>query len=342
MPWSVTELIGPYRVARQLSNGGMANIFEVLALNGTGRLALKQSRPGENEKKSLETEYRVLSSIHHDGVVRAHTLGDAGDGTAYMTMDLLSGIHPLYFAQNLGPPGHPARTIGVLGIIADISAAVQALHDAGWIHRDIKSANVMVLSDGRSILIDPGAACLRSGHQHRGGFIGTRAYAAPEQMLGRMVDERADVYALGVLSYRLLTGKKPYDATDTYQCLQQKLSQDVPSVQAHCPELDQQTTQLLQQMMSPDVCGRPSVAQVQQAMSNCQMTPIDDPAHRRRLLLAIACSRQPVSSVVLQQTIECSEDVLYAHLLSLMNEGLIRAADTGWRLRASSLQTERP
>lgn len=338
MAWSIPERIGPYRIVRQLANGGTANIFEVFSLNGSSRLALKQSRADANSRRSVEKEYRILKAVRHPNIVRAHHLGEAVDGTAYMTMDLLSGVHPLFFSRNLGPPGHPDRTIGALGIIIDISAAVQALHEASWIHRDIKSANVMLLPNGQSILIDPGAACPRGDPRHRGGFIGTRAYAPPEQMLGRKVDERADVYALGVLSYRLLTGRSPYPATDTYQCLQQKLSHAVPSVHACCPELPQQAARLLQQMMSPDACERPSLDQIEQTVSNGWAGAVDRYGHRQRILNAMACRRQPVSSAELHHSTACTQDILYAQLLCLVSEGLVRATETGWCLRASSIR----
>jgi serine/threonine protein kinase len=283
-------------------------------------------------------EFRILSSVTHPGIVQVHALETCGEGRAYMVMELLDGASAQVSVRQLGPPGAAERTIAVQGIIADVSVAARALHRAGWVHRDIKSANVMVLSGGQSVLIDPGAAC-RLQNPDRSGFVGTQVYAPPEQLLGRQVDERADVYALGVLSYRLLTGRPPFEADSPYRCLQLKLSGQPPPLRQRCPGLPRPAAAIIARMLSPEPERRPDMDEIHRVLS-----PGGDRSHAAELpkegvLGALAEAPGPLSSAQLCRAAGLSVTRLEQRLQGLMSEGLIRRSAGGWCLLNSHIRS---
>lgn len=270
----------------------------------------------------------MLSSVRHPGLVRAHTLEDSDHGETYMVMDLLDGVPASAFVRRLGSPSEPLRVVAVQGIIADVAAAAEALHRAGWVHRDIKAANVMVLSGGQSILIDPGAAC-RSDVFDGGGFVGTRAYAPPEQLLGQAVDARADVYALGILSYRLLTGQSPFPTDCAHQVLGAKLRQQPPALAGQCPTLPAPVAARLDQTLRPQPRDRPTMRKLVETLSRDGEAVSVDTQIMLGELQRAGC---PLSSALLRDVTGLSGDALVAALQEAVSAGRVRYAKTGWRL----------
>lgn len=153
-------------------------------------------------------EYEVVAGIHHPNVVRIVDLG-VNDDMAFIVMEYFAGGHIGERIQD----GMPLSL--ALDYLAQIVAALDAIHSAGVLHRDLKPANVMLRDDGTLALIDFGVARLMdsatelTGH---GEIFGTPYYMSPEQGVGAPVDERADLYSLGVLLHEMLTGRKPYSA----------------------------------------------------------------------------------------------------------------------------------
>jgi len=279
-----------------------------------------------------------MSEIRHPGVVEVYELGSSGDGSLYMTMECLSGQPALPAIRLLGPPGSPARELAVMGVVSDVSAAAAALHAAGWVHRDIKSSNVMVLSGGQSVLIDAGVACRTDRESQRGGFSGTYAYAPPEQILGRVVDGRADVYALGILSYRLLTGQRPLEADSAQQWVQRKLS-GAPRIRAEqCPGLRPEVGWLVEQMLQPEPRHRPQMRAIQQSLSPSGQGLAAVSGAAQGTLAALACAQQPVSEETLQHATEHSEAQVLADLMALTAAGLARRGAGGWGLLSANVR----
>lgn len=245
-----------------------------------------------------------------------------------MVMDLLDGVPASLFARRLGRPADPLRVVAVQGIIADVAAAAEALHRAGWVHRDIKSENVMVLSGGQSILIDPGAAC-RVDTCDGQGFVGTRAYAPPEQLLGQAVDARADVYALGILSYRLLTGRRPFQTDYAHQSLGAKLRQPPPPLCERCPTLPAPIAAQLAATLRPDPGERPTMRELVGVLSSCGETESVD---KQIMLCALEEADGPLSSGQLQRVTGLLQEALVAALQAAVSAGKVRCAEAGWRL----------
>jgi len=214
--------IGPYRVVRAIARGGMASVYEVEDPASSQRYALKLLTQKGLAGPRFDREYLVLSRIHHPNIVRVFRYGLAEDRRPYVLMELLDGVPAQVYAKSCGRPGTPRRTSQVIRMVRGVAEALAYLHRHNMLHRDLKSANVLVGRDGGIKLVDFGTVMLddRSEEITRPGeFVGTHAYASPEQLSGGAMDARADIYSLGVLFYRLLTGKRPFEGETAAEVL---------------------------------------------------------------------------------------------------------------------------
>ena len=219
-PADPPERIGPYRVVRPIARGGMAAVYEVEDADSGQRLAIKLLTQRGLARPRFQREYRALTRLDHPHIVRVYRFGLDQEERPYLTMELLDGEPAQVYAKGLGRPGTPRRTAEVIRIASEVASALAYLHERGIVHRDLKSSNVMVLADGTARLLDFGTARWLQTHDEitrHGEFVGTFAYAPPEQLQGKVVDERADLYALGVLLYRLLTGKRPFEGDSPHE-----------------------------------------------------------------------------------------------------------------------------
>jgi len=249
----VPRAIGPYKVLRALARGGMAAVYEVVDYDTGNRYALKLLTQRGLARPRFDREYRALTRLDHDNIVRVYRFGSDEDGRPYLTMELLDGVAAQVHAKSCGRPGTPRRTAEVVRIVTHVADALDYLHQRGIVHRDLKSSNVMVLPDGRVKLLDFGTARLRSAAEEitrKGEFVGTFAYASPEQLQGNEVDARADIYSLGVLFYRLLTGKRPFEADSPHALALMHIEQEPRSPAELAKGLPQPLVDLVLQMLA--------------------------------------------------------------------------------------------
>lgn len=213
---AVPSRLGPYRVVRPVARGGMASVFEVIEPGSGRHLALKLlDRTTSTGRHVPGREFRALTRLDHPNIVRVYRFGETDDGTPFLTMELLDGVAAQVYAKSCGRPGTPERTREAVRLVREVCQALAYLHHRGIVHRDLKSSNVLVGRGGQVKLLDFGTARLADAAEaitRQGEFIGTYAYAAPEQLAGEQVDARTDLYSVGVLFYRLLTGQRPFDA----------------------------------------------------------------------------------------------------------------------------------
>jgi predicted Ser/Thr protein kinase len=207
--------VGPFRVIRQLAQGGMSTVYEV-ADPDTGRaLAAKVLTERGQGVPRFGREYRALTRLDHPNVIRVYRYGMTEEGQPYLVMELLHGVPAQVRVKSLGRPGDPVRTGEAVRITMLVAQALEYLHARGIVHRDLKSSNVIVLGDGQVKVLDFGTARLLNTPEvltDPGEFVGTFHYASPEQLTGQDVGPRSDLYALGVLFYRMLTGRRPFES----------------------------------------------------------------------------------------------------------------------------------
>lgn len=205
------QQLGPYQIEAILGSGGMAVVYR--AKNGAGQpVALKVLFPppgaGPEILARFEREARTAARLRHPGIVRVLDTGQSG-GYAFMVMSLVEGPT---LAERLAQVGALAET-GAADIAWQIADALDYAHGQGVVHRDVKPSNILLTETGRALLTDFGVAqALDDLTLTRTGYtVGTPAYMAPEQTSGEPpVDGRADLYALGVVVYQMVTGRTPF------------------------------------------------------------------------------------------------------------------------------------
>jgi serine/threonine protein kinase/tetratricopeptide (TPR) repeat protein len=215
-------VIGSYRLAQRLGEGGMGEVWKAEQLAPVRRaVAVKLVKPGMDTRQIIarfESERQTLAIMQHPGIAQMFDAGVTASGRSYFVMEYVDGVRITDYCDDV--------QLGVaerLRLFQQVCDAVQHAHQKGAIHRDIKPSNVLVtMQDGRPLpkVIDFGLAKLTSQGLNDatltevGTMLGTPAYASPEQMsLGVLdVDTRSDVYSLGVLLYELLVGVIPFEA----------------------------------------------------------------------------------------------------------------------------------
>jgi len=222
---SVGSIIGgQYRIDKVLGEGGMGVVFAVTHLKLNKRFALKLlkkalARDPETRARFL-LEAQAAGQIRHPNVVEITDYTSLPDGSAYLVMEFLDG-QPLSRMIKLGGAIPALRAVSIL---RDVASALQAAHEAGVVHRDLKPDNIFVIQvkEGAGTretakILDFGVAKVAGAAKltRTGMVFGTPHYMSPEQASGGAIDARTDIYALGVIMYEMFTGRVPFEA-DTY------------------------------------------------------------------------------------------------------------------------------
>jgi Protein kinase domain len=236
-----TELAG-FRIQSLIGRGGMGVVYGAEQLRYGRRVALKVLAPELSHdpqfRERFEQEWRTAARIEHPSIVPIYEAGEADEGL-YIAMRFIDGTDLSALVTRAGRL-EPARALNILGQIAD---ALDSVHAHGLVHRDVKPANILVASGAGheyAYLGDFGVAKqlhTESGLTQTGAFIGTVDYAAPEQLEGKTVDGRADIYALACVLYQILTGARPFDRDSQAATISAHLFEPPPSANAVQPDL---------------------------------------------------------------------------------------------------------
>jgi serine/threonine protein kinase len=229
-----------YRIERALGRGGMGVLYLAVEPGLERRVALKLIAPeaasDEVFSRRFAEESRVAASIEHPNVVPIYAAGEES-GVPYIAMRYVSGSD---LGKRLARAGKLEPTVAT-ALIGQVGNGLDAIHAAGLVHRDVKPANVL-LSEGagedHAYITDFGVArnvATESGLTQTGRFVGTLDYVAPEQISGGAVDARADVYALGCLLFKLLTGEVPFPKDGEAARLYAHLNDPPPAPSLYVP-----------------------------------------------------------------------------------------------------------
>ena len=204
---------GRYRIVRKLGTGGMANVYlaEDQELGRSVAIKILDDRHAADEQfvERFRREAKNAASLSHPNIVAVYDRGEA-EGTYYIAMEYLDGRTLKELLVRFGTP--PVKI--AIGYTRQVLSALAFAHKYGLVHRDIKPHNVLVDSGGHVKVTDFGIARSEASQMtEAGSIIGTAQYLSPEQARGAPVDQRSDIYSVGVLLYELLPAACPLPAT---------------------------------------------------------------------------------------------------------------------------------
>ncbi len=232
VPWHAGDelpQIPGYEVEALLGRGGMGLVFKARHRRLNRKVAVKMlitgAYAGPHERARFQREAEAAASLHHANIVQVHDVGDH-QGCPYFTMELLEGGS---LSQALPGTPQPARQAAAL--VATLAEAVHVAHRGGIVHRDLKPANILLTADGTPKVADFGLARHFDGEPAvtlSGTRLGTPSYMAPEQVIGKAgtIGPAADIYALGALLYKLLTGRPPFQGETAAETERQVLNHE--------------------------------------------------------------------------------------------------------------------
>ena len=275
--------VGGYLVEDVLGSGGMGVVYAATHPLIGKRAAIKVLKPElSHEPAAVErfvTEARAVNQIGHPNIVDIFDFGALDDGRHYYLMDLLEGESLRTRLRRTGP----LHVSEAASIIDGIASALIAAHGKGIVHRDLKPDNVFMLAvPGRwpeVRLLDWGLAKLIDQSSKfrtaTGSVLGTPVYMSPEQARASdLVDARTDIYALGVMSFELLSGKVPFHKASSIDTLIAHQEDKIPSLALRVPGLPEELVQLIEAMLAKEPPNRPTLAAVRAVLKRLKGTKI--------------------------------------------------------------------
>jgi len=202
---------GRYLIIEELGRGGMGQVYRAIDKLIEDEVALKLIRPEiADDQRTLERfsqELKIARKIVHKNVGRMHDLAE-DRGNHYITMEYIPGQDLKALIRQTG-----RLTVSkALSLTKQVCLGLAEAHRLGIVHRDLKPGNIMIDREGNARIMDFGLALSGTGEKSKGliGFVGTPAYMSPEQLEGQVVDRRTDIFALGIILFEMLTGRRPY------------------------------------------------------------------------------------------------------------------------------------
>jgi serine/threonine protein kinase len=217
---AIGSRLGPYEILERIGAGGMGEVYRANDTRLGRDVAIKVLPAAFFEEPArlirFQREARILASLNHPNIVTLHSFEEAG-GIHFLTMELIEGQ-----ALNRLIPKEGLAVDQILDVAGAILEALAAAHEKGVVHRDLKPGNVMVTKVGRVKVLDFGLAkelnasiltetiLATAGFTEAGVVMGTPPYCSPEQITGRELDHRSDIFSLGTMLYEMATGLRPF------------------------------------------------------------------------------------------------------------------------------------
>src|SRR5438093_8638851 len=282
----IGTVLGGYRIVESLGSGGTSVVYRAEHVRLGRPAALKLLAPGLGEADFSERflrESQLAASLDHPSIVPVYDAGEE-DGLLYIAMACVEGsdLKTLLAEEGRLPTRRALRIVG------QIASALDAAHARGLVHRDVKPANVLVTADDRAYLSDFGVVkeLTSNGATRTGSFIGTIEYCAPEQIEGRDVDARTDVYALACVLYECLAGAPPFHRPSEVAVLNAHLHAPPPKLTRAAPDLPQALEHVVAKALSKSPLDR--FASCGEFVAAARAAAAERRVHRRRLAVSIS------------------------------------------------------
>ncbi len=254
---SSLKRLGKYEIIEPIGHGGMAAVYKGYQPDIDRYVAVKvlPPHPGQNEQYAtrFRLEARTIARLQHPHILPVFDYG-VEDDVYYLVMAFVDGGS----VSDLIDRG-PMSLNNVERLLRQVASALDYAHRSGVIHRDIKPDNILMDKEGHALLADFGIVKLLEGETNltaTGGMVGTPAYMAPEQCQGVEVDGRADIYALGVVAYEMITGKQPFTADTPMQVVLKHVTEPVPHINQVMDGLPEKLESVMMRVLAKDPDAR--------------------------------------------------------------------------------------
>ncbi|MBI5302610.1 MAG: protein kinase [Chloroflexi bacterium] len=275
MGFVVGEHVGQFKIVEYLGQGGMATIFKAYQTNLDRHVALKVIHPTLKNDQSfvarLTREATVVANLTHPNIVQVHDL-ITSEGIPFLVMQFIEGktLKDVLLERHLTPNE-------ILNILRPVGDALHYAHARGVLHRDVKPSNIMIDKDGNVFLTDFGLARIeRSGEStmSQDMLIGSPQYLSPEQARSEQVDQRTDVYSLGIVLYEMFTGRAPFMGDTPYATIMAQINDAPAPPRALNPSISIPVEQVLLKCLEKDPAKRYNgVRELVRAMENAVRGP---------------------------------------------------------------------
>lgn len=249
-----------YRIQERIGEGGMAFVYVAVDEKLGRRVAIKvlheHMEKNQDIRKRFQMEAQAISSLDHPNIVKIYDFSGEGQGRLWIVTEVIKGQNLAQYVQQFaGAWLHP---IIAACVVREILKALNAAHTHGIVHRDVKPENVMMTTDGQLKLMDFGIAkdLGKSSMTLTGTFMGSPSYMSPEQIRGRDVDLRSDLYSLSVLFYEIVTGRLPFVGQTTHDVVLKIMEGEFSYPRFLVPGLPDQMDAMIVRGMSKDPAHR--------------------------------------------------------------------------------------
>ena len=252
--------VGGYRVLRELDTDSLGSVYEAEHPRLHRRVAVRTISANVARDVSFSRrfllELRSCVALEHEAIPRLYELAYEGD-SPYLVTEMIAGKT----LDGVFEAGERYEPLGIIALLRPIASALDYAHSRATIHRDVKPANILLADDGRTLLAGFGLGTVASFNSGPGaGAPVAPDYVAPERLVGRDVDGRADVYSLAAIIFEGVTGRRPFSSKSWIETLSRRLYEPPPSVCDVVPELPPPFGSVLQQAMDRDPNHRPGSA----------------------------------------------------------------------------------
>jgi serine/threonine-protein kinase len=252
-----TVLSGRYKLEAKLGSGGMSTVYLARDTTLDRSVAVKVLHREMSEQadqlQRFRQEARAVAKLSHPNVVAVIDAGEDG-GHPYIVFEYVEGETLKQRINRIGA----LDVQEALAYAIEVARGLTVAHNRNMVHRDIKPQNVLIDSEGRAKLTDFGISrqLEQDGMTATGRVLGTTDYVAPEQAMGHPVDQRSDVYSLGVVLYEMLTGQVPFTADSQVGVAMKHVNEELPDVQQHRPELSAAAAHVVEHATAKDPAER--------------------------------------------------------------------------------------
>ncbi|MDO9464291.1 MAG: protein kinase [bacterium] len=249
----VGKIVGKYKIVEKIGEGGMGIVYKGIQISLNRPVAMKMLPQNLASDKDFVTRFKQealsVAKLNHRNIIQVYDTEQL-EGNYFIIMEYIEGetLDELLKRKKALPLDF------TLEILQQVGMALSYAHKHGVVHRDVKPGNIMIAADGSIKVMDFGIAKVQdsSVKTKTGMSIGTPEYMSPEQVKGTGVDSKSDMYAFGVLSYRMLAGELPFKGKDPFATAYKHLHEDIPSPRAKNPKISLETEEMVLKCMKKD------------------------------------------------------------------------------------------